>query len=80
MRVVFWTAIWNSYLLEFTKGGNMPKPAAPKKNSTLRYTVSVSFDIDAGDTDSLKTRLEGLEHFGKVTGVWAKTVRLDQNG
>ena len=41
--------------------------------NTLRYSVTVQFDVDAGDTHTLEDRLSTLEAVGAITQIKAKS-------
>ena len=41
--------------------------------SKLRYSVTVQFDIDAGDADTLATKLDACEDIGTVAAIKAKS-------
>jgi len=49
--------------------------------SVLRFTVPVSFDVAAGDTEIIEQKLEALREIGTVheDGLKAKSVRVKKD-
>lgn len=42
--------------------------------SRLRYTVTLQFEADAMDTETIRTRLESLSDLGMITETKVRTV------